>query len=478
MKNLDSINVPPPQIQTLGPRHVSLLTKSPSPKRPKRPLKIILAILGLLILILGSIVVQRALNLSDKIFVGRKLSFFQKIQEVLTGGSQVRLVGEDLGQVNILLLGIGGEGHDGPYLTDTMILAQIRPDTGAIVLTSIPRDYWVSIPAFHEAKINEAFSDGYLKNHDYGQGGEVAMQTVGNLTGLNIPYFAVVDFSGFEKAIDQIGGLDVKVDRTFTDYTFPNDATNGYLPPQTFTAGWQHMDGQRALIFARSRHADGPEGSDFARSARQQKVIQAFKEKVLNLNLITDSGKINSLLNIFADHFHTNITPGEMFRILSLVKQNHINNFLSLSLDPATELICPYIRPDTGAYTLVPCPGKNETDVQNFFKNAFSIGKLNQEKAVIWMSSSNHDSAQYQDSDRALKQAGLTVWELPYQGSSLSKNIFYQVNPKPATAEFLKNTLNATEVTLPPPGVNADPSKVDVVVVLGGAPTPEIPEQP
>ena len=107
-----------------------------------------------------------------------------------------------------------------------------------------------------------------------------------NLTGLQVPYFAVMDFSGFEKAIDQVGGVDVTVDRTFTDYQYPDSGT-GYLPPQTFTAGPQHMDGARALIFARSRHAAGVEGSDFARSQRQQKIIDAFKQKVLSMNLVS-----------------------------------------------------------------------------------------------------------------------------------------------------------------------------------------------
>jgi len=103
--------------------------QNPSPKRPKRILKTVLAVLTLVIVILGGVVVSRAVNLSDKIFVGTKLSFFQKIASVLQGTSgQTKLIGEDSGQINILLLGIGGEGHDGPYLTDTMILAQIRPE--------------------------------------------------------------------------------------------------------------------------------------------------------------------------------------------------------------------------------------------------------------------------------------------------------------------------------------------------------------
>ncbi len=433
----------------------------------------------LAIVVLGGTLVLRAVNLSDKIFVGRKISFFQKIKEVFAGSTgQIRLSGEDEGQINVLLLGIGGEGHDGPYLTDTMIVAQIRPSDGEVVLTSIPRDYWVTIPGgFGQGKINSAFSDGYVKHHDWAEGGETSVKTVEKLTGLKIPYFAVIDFSGFEKAINQIGGIDVKVERTFTDYTFPNDATLGYLEPQTFTEGWQHMDGTKSLIFARSRHAAGPEGSDFARSLRQQKVISAFKDKVLNLNLISDSGKINNLLGTFADHFHTNISPGEIFRTYSLVKQNNISNILSLSLDPETSLICSKILEDTGAYVLTPCEGKTDADIQAFFKNAFSIGKLSKEKAIVWMASSNHNTAAYDRASRLLTQAGLTVWEFSYAGKELPQNLFYEVNAKPSTAEFLKNTLNATEATLPPPNLKLDPEKLDIVIILGGN-SAAIKEQP
>jgi anionic cell wall polymer biosynthesis LytR-Cps2A-Psr (LCP) family protein len=227
------------------------------------------------------------------------------------------------------------------------------------------------------------------------------------------------------------------------------------------------MNSVRALQFSRSRHAAGPEGSDFSRSTRQQKIISAFKAKVLSLNLISNATTINSLLDTFANHFHTNITPGGMFHLFNLIKENNVNSFISLSLDPSTSLVCPKIMEDTGAYVLIPCEGKSEIDIKNFFKNVFSLGKMVEEKSVIWLSSSSGNRTAYQKADQKLKEAGLTVWELTYKGEPLAKNIFYQVNPKNATAEFIKSNLSATEVTLPPPGVNINKDKVDVIVILG-----------
>ena len=476
MKNIDSIggtNSPQSPKISASPRPVPTqsvnLLKAKSAPGPKKILKRIFITIVLVIVALAGAVAIRADNISQKIFVGQKTTFFEKIADIINGNTtNQKLVGEDLGQVNILLLGIGGEGHDGPYLTDTMIVVQIRPDIGEVSLISIPRDYWVQMPCgSDQEKINAAFSEGYLENHDWNQAGQCAIQAAESLTGLQIPYFAELDFAGFQTAIDQVGGVDVTVDRTFTDYQYPNDATNGYLPPLTFTAGPQHMDGTTALEFARSRHAEGIEGSDFARSQRQQKIIEAFKAKVLSLNLISNAVTLNSLLSTFADHFHTNLSPAEILRLYSLMKDENIKDFISLSLDPTTSLICPDIMPDTGAYILDLCPGKTATDIQNFFKNVFTTGKVTQEKAVIWLSDPAGNQAAYNTAYDQLTAAGATVYQFSYNGQVPSQNIFYQDNPEPATAEFIKNTLNATEVTLPPPGMTIDKSKVDVIVILG-----------
>lgn len=479
-KNLDSINpqkqpqVPPRITVSQGPaeakRRASLLSSPRAPRgSAKKIMKFAAALIVIIILGLGGLLISRAANLSGKIFVGNKFSFFQTIRDFIRGGGDNgRLVGEDLGQINILLLGIGGAGHDGPYLTDTMILAEIRPDKKEISLVSVPRDYLASLPNnLGQQKINSAFAQGYALHKNYDEAGKWARQEVEKISGLDIPYFAVIDFSGFEEAINKVGGIDVHIDRTFTDYSYPNDATLGYLPPLTFTEGNEHMNGTRALQFARSRHAEGPEGSDFARSQRQQKILEAFKAKVLSSNIISDAGNINSLLDIFADHFHTNLSLPELLRVYNLTKSGGGQTIFSLSLDPETKIICPQILPDNGAYVLTPCQGKDVSDVQNFFKNSFAIGKLNQEKSVVWMAASAPGKTSYQAADKQLKDAGLTVWELPYQGQPLSQTVFYQLNPKPATAEFIKNTLNAVEVSLPPPGVKADKSKVDIIIILG-----------
>lgn len=441
---------------------------SPKPKFKKRRWLKILSISAAVFILLAGGVLAAANKWSSGSFVGSQQGFFGNARDILlhAGNSEVHISGEETGYVNALLLGIGGEGHDGPYLTDTIIVARLKLDTNEVSLVSIPRDYQVKLNGFGYRKVNAAFAEGFNKHKNWDEAGSLARQTVGEITGLSIPYFAVLDFSGFEKAIDEIGGVDVNVERTFTDYQYPNSGT-GYLPPQTFTAGDQHFNGAQALIFARSRHAAGPEGSDFARSQRQQKIIQATRAKVQKLNLLTDSATITKLLKTFANHFHTNFSPGQLLRLARIAQGVTSGQISSSSLDPNTGIICPTIEPESKAYVLIPCPGKTAEDVKDYFANSFSIGKLAQEKSVIWIATTDPKSSRYKRVEANLEQAGLTVWPITYPDLEPEQTVLYQVNQKPETTNYIKNTLKAREVTLAPPNIRIDATRSDIVIILG-----------
>jgi hypothetical protein len=106
--------------------------------------------------------------------------------------------------------------------------------------------------------------------------------------------------------------------------------------------------------------------------------------------------------------------------------------------------------------------------VENFFKNSFALGQLYKEQSVVWLGSSINNPLAFTEANNQLAGAGLTVWEVHYsQSTSLPQTVVYQVNPKPATTEFIKNTFGAVEASLPPPGIKIDPKKVDVIVILG-----------
>jgi LCP family protein required for cell wall assembly len=185
------------------------------------------------------------------------------------------LAGESDDRINVLLLGMGGLGHDGPYLTDTIIMASIRPSTKQVAMISIPRDLWVSIAGHGSSKINHANSYGETERHDWG--GAYTAQVIKDNFGIDIHYYLRVDFAAFEEIVDEVGGIRVNVERGFTDPEYP---TNDYgVQMVSFAKGVQTMSGSRALIYARSRHGNNGEGSDFARAKRQQKNVTRSQRK-------------------------------------------------------------------------------------------------------------------------------------------------------------------------------------------------------
>jgi len=201
-------------------------------------------------------------------------------------------------RVNILLLGYGGVGHEGAYLTDSLMLASIDSRGGSATLVSIPRDLWVTFPAnkysaSYQGRINEAFSLGASQN-DRDEGMRIANQTLEPVLGVKIDRTIAVDFRAFRTVVDLIGGVQVEVERSFTSIYPKND--NPYIDADwievSFEAGPQRMDGETALRFARARYRDGIEGSDFARSARQQKVILAARDQAMA------SGSVDRLLGL------------------------------------------------------------------------------------------------------------------------------------------------------------------------------------
>ena len=417
------------------------------------------------ILVLVSVIfiiffISKAYGLTSKVFVNN-ISFVKRIGSVIDGTS---LIGESEGQINILILGYGGPEHDGPYLTDSIIIASIKPDTKEVLLSTLPRDYlWDEYPVV--TKINAAYSTGYFKNESHAEAGQMAIEAVEEVTGLEIPYFASVDFKGFEKAVDRLGGLDIYVDNTFTDPIFPNDETKGYLGPLTFKQGWETMNGKRALQFARSRHAVGIEASDFARSRRQAKIIQAFKDKALELNLVSNSDKVNDLLVILSEHFHTNLEPGELLRLGKLMRSGEAT-IMSQSLDEATGLVCGGflgLEEEQRQYVLTLCADVTKTDVKNFFKYGFEFAALRGEQTSAILEQGGSNTELYNQIKDKLNQAGITVYEVTYKGLPIQRSVLYTVEDFPATETYLEELLKTTSQPLP----SQLKASSDFVIIVG-----------
>ncbi len=223
------------------------------------------------------------------------------------------LLASDKGTTNILVMGKGGGSHDGPDLTDTMMLVSISLTSNKTTMISIPRDLWV--PSIR-AKINSAY---YWGNQKQVGGINFAKAITSEVVGVPIQYGIVIDFSGFKDIIDKLGGIMVNVPNSFTDYYYPiagreNETCGGHdafykcrYETLHFVAGPQLMNGETALKFVRSRHAEGIEGTDIARELRQQKMIEGLKNKFSDKKTYKNIKNDLAILKVITNSIDTDI---------------------------------------------------------------------------------------------------------------------------------------------------------------------------
>ena len=304
------------------PREV-IISRSPL----KKTLKWFFLIVFLIALGIGAWILVTADQALKKITINgnNKSSIFSFFGE----GS---LKGQSEGRTNILILGLGGKGHPGGMLTDTLIVASLDYDEKRIGLISTPRDLWVPIEGFNHAKINQAHSYGEQNKDSTGGGGELASKTIENVLGIPIHYYFVLDFDGFKEIVDMVGGVDIYVEKDINDPYYPADDMINYSPFK-ISAGMQHLDGDRALKYVRSRETT----SDFDRSRRQEQVMSALKDKLVSLNILANPKKITDLINILGEHLRTSMQIDEIMACWNVVKTLDTANIINKVLDTAAD---------------------------------------------------------------------------------------------------------------------------------------------
>jgi len=376
----------------------------------------------LFIIILG-------ITLAYIIFISLKINRFYK--KIYT--PKDKKIREEKNQFNFLIFGYGGGKHEGTYLTDTIMIFHVDIKNKKAALISLPRDLWVPLPkkdgSKFFSKINaiyqmELFPESYpqINNKFLGKKDDAALTKfiVSKIFSIPIDYYVAVDFEGFKKAIDILGGIDVNVEKSFTDPAYPIDGKEndlcdeetekmfkeveqflkpGYNPEDKerllkenpkldeflknatespnlafpcryetlfFKKGKTHMNGETALKYARSRHSL-EDGSDFSRAHRQHLLLEAVKNKILSLNLIT---KAPNLLDQLGDHFKTDFPLSDLAKfskeVLNIKNYQFFNyilsnkNFLQDSIS------------DDGQYILIPKDGENSwNEIQKSIKKIF-----------------------------------------------------------------------------------------------------------
>ena len=337
-------------------------------------------------------------------------------------------------KINILLLGNAGGKHQGSDLTDTVMMASINQKTNQVYLISLPRDLWVDSV---KGKLNSVYEIG--DSNDMGL--SYSKDVIGDILGESIHYGVRVDFSGFVKAVDLIEGIDVLVAKSFEDSLYPiegrendlcgleeremdfNDsdakklniptgkrkvliakdgkiATDSAEPDKgydyfpcryeriEFTAGETHMDGSTALKFVRSRMGTNGEGSDFARSRRQQLVLEAFRSKVLSLETLSSPLKITELIKTFGKSVEIDIPVKDILKLYKLSKKIEETHSFVLATGKDALLINPPPNDYGGSWVLVPKNG-NFDDIHKYVDSVLN-GEVENVEATASARTSNN----------------------------------------------------------------------------------------
>lgn len=407
------------------------------------------------------------------------------IRRFATGGlpgSSTKLSGD---QVNFLFLGVGGTGHDGPQLTDTIILASFDPKQNRLALLSIPRDLAYPLGNGRFEKINSL--NAWMEASNPGQGAEKTANAIGELLNIRIDHVVRVDFGGFAKFIDALGGVDVNIEKSFVDNSYPIDETEGWRTV-SFEQGPAHMDGARTLEFVRSRHGNNGEGSDFARSRRQQLVIQAVREKLFSLGTLSNPKKIGDLLNILSGHIQTDLSSWDMIAFAPVSAQIDREKIsMRVLTDTADgELVPANVN---GAYMLFPRK-PDWSEIRNIANNPY-LSKADAEQQLMAQSQAYLEIKNGTTYEGYAFQVSQKLKKMGYRVSGISnaahrgyeRTVLYDLSGGQKTNEIvkLKKILDADVSSATPVSLNGhrviygqfmtaetiDSTSTDILVMLG-----------
>jgi len=373
----------------------AMLNNKPNNK-PKwsigRKISFTIILMCVFLVIIGSISVFIGGNKISNVFVeGGGIDLGQ-----LFTGQRAELQGEKEGRTNILLIGRDTEAN----LADTLIVASYYHKEGKMATISLPRDFLIN-DGYSTTKINAIYA--YAEQRYSADQSEVLPErfmadVIGKELNIPIHYWSSINFDGVEKLVDTVGGIDVNVENSFYDCMYPDkdydflwplkSCMRG-LPPDCakihpcpkFEAGPNKMDGATALVFARSRYSyDNPaEAIDFARSRRQQLVIQAvidkIKQETKSGNLVLNPGKLNEYLTVLGNNVKTSIKPNEVLSLYQIFKEKDqiTSQKYRFAADYDSGIMCP-----KGVSDIIYCDnsiggsayaGNKKIELQNIAKN-------------------------------------------------------------------------------------------------------------
>lgn len=451
------------------------LSKSSAPTRRKTIIKRVAIALVAILALVGIVVAIHALVAGNNIFKGNLLGVL----------SQQSLKTDANGRSNIVIFGTAedseGGQHDGGNLTDSIMVLSIDQKKKDAYMLSLPRDLWVQYESTctvgNEGKINAVYFCASNDGQDEATGAAALQRKIGEITGLEVQYYAHVNFTVVVEAVDAVGGVDVTVEsddpRGILDRNF--DWKCNY---QCYYVRYQngekaHMDGEHALAFMRARNAQGGYGlanGNFDREKNQQKVIVALRDKALSAGTLTNLGAITGLINALGNNLRTNFETGEIRTLMNLGKEITSDKIESLSLVDEENMLV-----TTGSYygqsIVRPVAGLfNYGDIQSYVRESVAATPVTKEKASIVVLNGTSTPGLATRQAEQLKAEGFKVADIGNapEGSYAAVEVYDVSSSKPETAKALKNLFGVELKTGAPPAGAGE--GVDFVVIYGAEP--------
>jgi LCP family protein required for cell wall assembly len=403
----------------------------------------------------------------DIFFPGNEIKIGVKLPGVDSGDNpEVADIDE---RINILFLGLDrrvGVPENTASRTDSVFILTIDPFSKTAGVFSIPRDLVVDIPdgsgGYISNRINVAWEFGEFVYDDYPGGGPgLIKDTIEDERNFDIPidYYVILDFADFKDLIDEVGGIDIDVPEFAADYDYADcEGCPGYAVE--FLPGMEHMDGDRALAYARIRKSD----NDFKRIERQQLVIEATAQKALSLNLFSSPNKARDLYGKFKDAVQTDISDLLIPGLAKLAQQVGTDNINMVSIASAT-------------YPCAECTGamlQADWDmVEEMKAQVFGDGKIQAEGALVELQNGTNEVGRAEEFAGFLRMKGIAADDLLVGDSSSvrSRSLIVDRAGKEYTAKKLAEWLNLPRDQIvsasDPEGSAFADATGDIVVILG-----------
>jgi LCP family protein required for cell wall assembly len=436
----------------------------------KKIIKRVSRLIIIVVLLIGGYIGYRTLQAGSSIFRGNIFGIVQSKP----------LKMDSNGRTNVLVFGTAGSVEDGDHpganLTDTLMVLSVDQNKKDAYMVSLPRDLYIeygqTCPEGYRGKINsmyECYTEGEGDTASEVRGAEALQGKVGTITGLELQYYAHINWAVVVGAIDAIGGVDVHVEGDgscgMSEYTIID-----YNMKIKYTAGLHQMSGADALSFSRARGAAGGCGlgrGDFDRQVNQQKVLKAMREKAASVETLTNLGRVTGLIDALGQNLKTNFDTSEVQTLMSLANSIPSDKIQTIDLkEPTNELIVGDML--AGASIQIPREGMYDySEIQAFINKSLNSNEVTREAANLVLLNGSHIEGYAKARSEALNKRGFTITAIDNAPEAVYERVeIYDVSGvKSATLSKLEQIYGVKRKTgVAPLSVSAD---TDIIVIYG-----------